>query len=285
MPWMLTAEAGRGDAGSGGSGEEGFNSTLDLDSGYVSARYPCTLLYKGRGGGQEEAGIFHTAVKTINITGERLWIKAGVTPALGSRVCVGVVCLAQLLKGVALLQCPGVASSRRRVSPPAGISPPAGTGTHGAITAPAPAVLFCSSPCSIEVRQFNVLSSRASTLIQARAALCISFFSSKGLHAFGPRPKALTQRLKSGISPVILNLHPTPHPCLLLATDTHRVMASQAGRVRAATNQPGHLWRHQPGRFAALLPGATRYPLSARLGSRPAPVPAAWCTCQNTVSA
>ena len=67
---MLTAEAGRGDAGSGGSGEEGFNSTLNLDSGYVSARYPYTLLYKGRGGGQEEAGIFHTAVKTINITGE-----------------------------------------------------------------------------------------------------------------------------------------------------------------------------------------------------------------------
>ena len=115
MPWMLTAEAGRGDAGSGGSGEEGFNSTLDLGSGYVFARYPYTLVYKGRGGGEEEAGIFHTAVKTINITGERLWIKAGVTLALGSRVCVGVVCLAQLLKGVALLQCPGVASSRRRV--------------------------------------------------------------------------------------------------------------------------------------------------------------------------
>ena len=206
MPWMLTAEAGRGDAGSGGSGEEGFNSTLDLDSGYVSARYPYTLVYKGRRG--EEAGIFHTAVKTINITGERLWIKAGVTPALGSRVCVGVVCLAQLLKGVALLQCPGVAPSRRRVSPPAGMSPPAGTGIHGAIIAPAPAVLFDSSPCSIEVKQFNVLSSRASTLIQARAPLCISFFSSKGLHAFGPRPKALTQRLKSGISP----RHPKPAP-------------------------------------------------------------------------
>ena len=69
----------------------------------------------GEGGGEEEAGIFHTAVKTINITGERLWIKAGATLALGSRVCVGVVCLAQLLEGVVLLQCPGVASSRRRV--------------------------------------------------------------------------------------------------------------------------------------------------------------------------
>ena len=51
------------------------------------------LYTKGEGGGGEEAGIFHTAVKTINITGERLWIKAGVTLALGSRVCVGVVCL------------------------------------------------------------------------------------------------------------------------------------------------------------------------------------------------
>ena len=208
MPWMLTAEAGRGDAGSGGSGEEGFNSTLDLDSGYVSARYPCTLLYKGRGGGQEEAGIFHTAVKTINITGERLWIKAGVTLALGSRVCVGVVCLAQLLKGVALLQCPGVASSRRRVSPPAGMSPPAGTGIHGAIIAPAPAVLFCSSPCSIEVKQFNVLSSRASTMIQSACSAVHFILLQQGTSCIWPEAQGSHSAPQVGHFP----RHPKPAP-------------------------------------------------------------------------